>query len=117
MSDSKTGFSVFFLWFAWAISVIASLLFLIDLISEGIPDVMKGKSVFSITYLPFLIIAMAGCFLSFFKQKPGAIMMIVGGVAIDVVWYLHGGQANFGMMVVFGLPYIFPGILLLLVKK
>lgn len=117
MSESNSGFSVFFLWFAWAISVIASALFVVYLVGEGIPDLMHGKAKELIPFLPFLILAIVGCLVSFFRQKAGAIMMIVGGVAIEVVLYIQNGQANFGMMMVYGLPYILPGILFLLVKK
>ena len=117
MSESNNSFSVFFLWFAWAISTIASVLFTIYLVNEGIPDVMHGKAKEFVPYLPFLIIAIVGCAVSFFKQKAGGIMMLIGGVAIEVVLYIQQGSANFGMMMVYGLPYILPGILFLLVKK
>lgn len=117
MSESKENLSVFLHWFAWAISLIASLLFIIFLAGEGIPDLLKGKARELIPYLPFLLVAIAGSILSLFKRKPGAIMMIAGGVIIDIIIYLHGGSAMFGIMVVYGVPYIFPGLLLLLVRK
>jgi hypothetical protein len=116
MSESKESLSVFLHWFAWAISIVASLFFIFFLVTEGIPDVVKGKDPKLVPYLPFLVAAIIGCFLSLFKRKPGAITMIIAGLAIDVVLYLQGGRASFGIMVVYGLPYIFPGILLL-VKK
>lgn len=117
MSESNNSFFVFFHWFAWAISVLASILFVVYLVGEGIPDISHGKAKELIPVLPFLIIAIAGCLVSFFRQKAGGIMMLIGGVAIEVVLYIQHGQANFGMMMVYGLPYILPGILFLLVKK
>jgi len=117
MSESKGSLSLFIIWFSMAISVIASVLFLIFLVGEGIPDMLRGKAKELVAFLPFLLLAMAGCGLSFFKPKPGAIMMIVGAVAIDVVLYLQAGRAQFGIMVVYGLPYIFPGLALLFYKK
>jgi hypothetical protein len=117
MSDSRPNMSVFFHWFAWTMSVTASVFFLIFLVGEGFSDIVRGKAKELIPYLPFLLLSISGCALSFFKRKAGAILMIVGGVAIDVILYFQGGQANFRVMVLYGLPYIFPGILLLLFRK
>ena len=117
MSESKESLSVFLHWFSWAISLLASVFFLIYLVTEDIPNLVKGNAKEIIPYLPFLILAILGCFLSLVKRKPGAIMMIVGGIAIVVILYIQGGSAKFGEMVVYGLPYIFPGIILLLFKK
>jgi hypothetical protein len=117
MSESKPGFSIFFVWFSMTISVVASVLILISLFTQGIQDIVQGKDKEFAQYLPFLLLAIAGSVLSFFKRKPGATMMIIGGVAVEIVLYIQSGMANFGMMVVYGVPYIFPGIVLLLVKK
>jgi len=117
MDDKKRILPTFLHWFSWAMAVGASLFFLIFLIGEGIPDVLRGKAKDLIYFLPFLIIAITGCTLSFFKQKPGAILMLVGGIGIVITLYLQGGIAQFGIMVVYGLPYIFPGSILLLIKE
>lgn len=117
MSESKASFSIFFHWFAWTMSGLASIFLIFFLIGEGIPDILKGKSKELIPYLPFLIMAISGCILSFFKRKQGALLMIAGALAIDLILFLQGGKFNVRLMLVYGLPYIFPGLLLLLYKR
>ena len=117
MSDSKSGFGVFFHYFAWTMSGLASVFLIFFLVGEGIPDILKGKSKELLPYLPFLIMAIGGCVLSFFKRKPGALLMIAGALAIDLILFLQGGKSNVRMMLVYAIPYAFPGLLLLLYKK
>lgn len=117
MSESKENLSVFLHWFAWTISLVASMFFISYLVTEGVPDLLKGKAKDLLPYLPFLVLAILGTIISLFKRKPGAVMMIIGGLAIDVILYFHGGRARFGEMVVYAVPYIFPGLVLILVRK
>ena len=57
MSESKESLSVFLHWFSWTISLVASIFFISHLVTEGIPDLLKGKAKDMIPYLPFLIVA------------------------------------------------------------
>lgn len=117
MEDNTRTLPTFLHWFSWALAGVASLFFLVFLIGEGIPDIVRGAAKDLVFFLPFLVIAIAGCIISFFKQKFGAILMLIGGIGIDIILYLQGGSAQFGIMVVYGLPYIFPGGVFLFIKK
>jgi hypothetical protein len=117
MGDKTSTLPTFLHWFSWTLSGAASLFFLFFLIGEGIPDILRGAAKELLFFLPFLLMAIAGCFISFFKQKFGAILMLIGGIGTASVLYFQGGSANFGVMVVYGLPYIFPGGVFLFVKR
>jgi hypothetical protein len=117
MEDNTRALPTFLHWFSWALAGTASLLFIIFLIGEGIPDILKGTHKDLIFLLPFLMMAITGCIISFFKQKLGAVLMVIGGVGMIVITYLQGGSAQFGMMVVYGFPYIFPGGVLLYLRE
>lgn len=117
MRDKNRYLPTFLHWFSWTISLTASSFFLVDMIREGIPDLMSGKDVGIKYILLILLLAIAGCLVSLFKQKVGAIMMLAGGVLLIAILYLQVGIAGFGMMVVYGLSYIFPALVLILLKK
>ena len=117
MSHKNSSLPTFLHWFSWTISVASSAFFLVFMIGEGIPDMLAGKDKGLKYILSFLLLAIVGCLLSFFKRKAGASMMLAGGAMLVVVLYLQGGMSNFGMMVVYGLPFIFPGSIFLLTKK
>jgi hypothetical protein len=104
-------------WFSWTISLLASVFFVIFLLNEGIPDIMKGKGKELIAFVPWLILAIIGCGLSFFRIRPGAIAMITGGIAMVIVIAVQSGMRDFGIMVVYGTPYILPGLFFLLVRN
>jgi hypothetical protein len=113
----REGLTTFAHWFGWTISVVASIFFLYFLIGEGIPDLLKGKNIEEMKYfLPFLLLAIIGCFLSFFKIKSGGLMMLTGGIGMVVYFYIKSGLSDFSMMVVYGIPYILAGFLFLVVK-
>jgi hypothetical protein len=111
------GLSTFTHWFAWTLSVIASTFFIYYLIGDTIPDLIKGKNINELFFLPFLLMAIIGSFLSFFRLKAGAILMLIGGIGMVVNLYLKSGMNDFGMMVVYGLPYILPAFLFIVVRK
>jgi hypothetical protein len=87
------------------------------LLGEDIPALIKNPNADALYFLPWLGLAIIGSIISFFRRKPGAIIMLVGGVAMVFVLYLQEGLADFPMMVVYGLPYILSSFLLLVVKK
>jgi ABC-type amino acid transport system permease subunit len=109
--------ATFMHWFAWTLSIAASAFFLIFLIGEDIPALIKNPNSEFIYFLPWLIVAIAGSLISLFHRKTGAIMMLIGGIAMVTYFYFQSGLAEFSMMVVYGLPYIVGGFLLWVVKK
>jgi hypothetical protein len=117
MKEVKNNLPTFIHWFSWTISVVASVFFIIILVEDDIPAILGGKGQELITHIPWLILAITGCFVSFFRIKPGAILMLAGGTAMVIVIAIQSGMAAFGMMVVYGIPYILPGLFFLLVRN
>ena len=109
------GLATFTHWFAWTLSLVASVFFLFFEIGD-IPELLKGDGKEVYFFLPSLVLAVAGCFTSFFKIKTGSILMLIGGIAMALYFYLSSGLREFGLMVVYGLPYILAGFLLWVVK-
>ena len=109
------GLTTFTQWFAWTLSVVASIFFLYFLFGDVVPNIVNGKGLNELKF--FVLLAISGCFLSFFRLKPGGLMMLIGAIGMITYFYIMSGLKDFGMMVVYGLPYILAGLLFLLVKK
>ncbi len=117
MSGYRDNFTSFFHWFAWSIACIASIFFAIFVIGEGVHDIIKGKGGDLVLFLPGLLLAIIGCIVSFFRKIPGGIMMLIGGIIMVVTLYFQGGSNDYRMMMIYGFPYIFPGILFIFVRR
>ncbi len=110
------GLSTFTHWFAWTLSMVASAFFLYYLISEDIPSLVKNPDPKMMAIVPWLVLAMTGTIVSFFKRIIGAILMLVGGIALIITLYVQSGLFEFPMMLGYGIPYLLGGFLLLIVK-
>ena len=117
MTVLKDGLSTFMHWFAWAISIGASVLFMIYVFGEEIPRIVVGRNSSLLFFLPWLFIAVIGCIVSFFKQTIGALMMLAGGIGMAVTLYLHGGSSQARMMIVYSGPYILAAFLIIAMRK
>jgi hypothetical protein len=109
--------STFTHWFALTMALIASVFFGFFLFGEDIPALMKGQNIEIFWFIPGLLIAMTGTFCTFWKKTTGAILMIAGAIAMALYFYFLSGWKDANMMIAYGLPYILPGFLLLVVKK
>lgn len=99
---------------AQTVGVVACLFFLLFIIGEGVPDILKGNGNGLITFLPFILVPVAGFILTWFKEMAGAIVLTAGGVAPMVYFFIKGDTA---MAMVYGLPFIVTGVLFLLHLK
>jgi hypothetical protein len=93
-------------WSARIISILISAFLLLFFIGEGIPNIQNGHAAELIPFLPWLGMAVIGTVLIWFHEKTGAILMIVGAIAMAL--YLKNGL----MFMVYSLPYLLSGILL-----
>jgi hypothetical protein len=109
--------STFSHWLAWSMALVASVFFGFFLFSEDIPAVLNGHNLEMVWFIPCLLIAMAGAICSLWKRIPGGILLLAGGIGMVVFYYFNGGWKEANMMMAYGLPYILPGFLLLIVKK
>ena len=99
---------------AQTVGVVVCLFFLLFIIGEGVPDILKGNGKGLIGFLPFILVPVAGFILTWFKELPGAILLTAGGVALMVYFFIQGDSA---MAIVYGLPFIITGVLFLLHLK
>lgn len=90
-----------------------SVFFLFFLISEGFSGFLEGK--FSALFIVILmLLAILGYILSFKKHGVGAWVMIVSSIIMGIYLLLIGGFAEWKMSLIFTLPYLFIGFILLL---
>jgi hypothetical protein len=109
--------STFTHWFAWAMALVASIFFGFFLFSEDIPGLIKGQNIEILWFIPWLFLGMIGTVWSIFKRVTGGMLMLIGGIGMVIYFYFLSGWKDADMMIAYGLPYILPGFLLLLVKK
>lgn len=118
MEIFQKGIVSFFYLLAWTVSILASLFFLIFILGEGaIQDMLSGKAEELSTFIPWLLVAILGCVVSFFKKTIGGILMVLGGFAMIINFYMRTQWQEIGMMVAYGLPYIVAGFIFILLRK
>jgi len=90
---------------------LASVFFLFFLIGEGIADLIEGKTAV-IPILLMMLFAVAGFALAFRKPRIGSLIMVAGGIVMAVYLLLLGGVSEIKMSLIYGLPFILPGLIL-----
>jgi len=104
-------------WFGWTLALVASIFFFIfdflDWLSKFAGNPLQNENWFYVS----MLIAIAGVLVSFFRRMPGAMLMMAGGLGMVVFYYITSGWSDAALMIVYGLPYILPAFLLLIVKK
>ena len=89
--------------------------FLLFVIGEGIPDIIKGEGAELIPFLPFILLPIAGYIVTWFKEWPGTIIMLAGGIILMTYFFV---RVDIKIALVYGLPFIVSGGLFLLhIKK
>jgi hypothetical protein len=117
MSAQKNGFATFFQWFAWTISLGASVFFIIYYVDSEVSKILAGKSKELLPFLACLLVAVIGCVLSFARKTSGALLMFTGAIGMAAYLYLHGGLSELRMMIVYCGPYILAAFLLLVTRR
>jgi hypothetical protein len=88
----------------------ASAFFLFFLISDGVADIFEGKySVIPI--LIMMIFTVIGYIWAISKPKLGSLIMISGGVVMALYLIMLGGIVGIKMALIYGLPFIIPGLI------
>jgi len=94
----------------------ASAFFLFFLISDGVADLFSGK--FSvIPILIMMIFTVIGYIWAISKPKLGSLIMISGGVVMAIYLIMLGGIIGIKMALIYGLPFIIPGLIFYFVSK
>lgn len=117
MSTEKKTTTTFFYWFAWVLSLAASVVFLTFEVREWIVNSFAGKADASLIFIVLLMTAIVGSIVAIFRKITGGWLMLAGGTGLVIFFGLHGGIKVFGMMVVYGLPFVIPGIFFVLIRK
>lgn len=94
----------------------ASAFFLFFLISEGVGSLIAGK-IGIIPILIMMLISIGGFVWSVIKPVPGPLIMISGGLLMAIYLLFIGGISEYKMALIYGLPFILPGILLHFTSK
>jgi len=80
-------------------------------------DVWHDHNLSFIPFVIILLVAIFGSVYSIFKAIHGGILMVAGGIGIVVYYSFQGGLKDFPFMVLYGFPYIIPGVFLIFVRK
>lgn len=95
-------------WVTRVIGFISCAFFTAFFVGEG------GLTEFNIVLLPtiFMIgIAILGYIISWFSEKSGGILMIIGGVAQGIYLLLLGGLSDIDAALIYALPFCVPGLI------
>jgi len=88
----------------------ASVFFTLFLIAEGGADLFEGKTSV-IPIMLMMIFTVFGYIHSIRKPGPGSQIMIAGGVIMAVYLLFLGGIDEIKMSLIYGLPFIIPGLI------
>lgn len=89
--------------------------FMLFIIGEGIPDIIKGNGAELIPFLPFVLLPIAGYIITWFKEWQGAAVMVTGAILL-LVYFLVKGDIKAGL--IYFIPFFISGALFFLhIKK
>ena len=88
--------------------------FILFIIGEGIPDIIKGNRNELIFFLPLLLLPIAGYLVTWFNEKYGVAIMIAGAVIL-LGYFL--GKGSVGAALIYSIPFFVSGGLFLLHLK
>lgn len=94
----------------------ASAFFLFFLISDGVGDLIDGK-LSVIPILIMMIFTVIGYFWALSKPRQGSLIMISGGAVMAIYLIFLGGIVGIKMAMIYGLPFIIPGLIFYFVAK
>ncbi len=91
--------------------MVVCLFFVLFVIREEMPLIAKEEGNAVLGFLPFILLPVIGYIISWFKELPGTMIMIAGGVILMVYFLM---QHNLNMALAYGLPFMIVGGLYLL---
>lgn len=94
----------------------ASAFFTFFLISEGGAKLIDGKSEV-LPIMCMMTVAVGGYVWAISKPRKGSLLMITGGIIMAVYLLFLGGMDEIKMSLIYGLPFIIPGIIFYFTAK
>ncbi len=113
MSDNKRIVKVV----ALIIGGLALLFFGAFIFGEGLPDFKEIEDPQLKTMLLLMAFAAFGYFFSFFKPKEGGMVLTFAGLVLGLNMLYHDGGDDFIPSLIYGLPFLIPGVLLWWIGK
>jgi len=109
---SKTGSLI--AWIARAVGLVAIIFFLVFFVAKGYPFLRDelGLEAASVGFMIFS--AVVGYIVGWFSELVGGIILVVGGGILAIYLMFLGGSYGLEGGMVYGLPFIVPGILFLI---
>lgn len=95
---------------ALILGLLVSVFYTFYLIFQAVADVAEGKTAV-IPLLLLMIASVAGYIWAVTAPLKGAMLMIAGGLAMAIYLLFMGGIGEIGMALIFGMPFIIPGLL------
>ena len=103
-------------FFALILGLLASVIFIVFLMGEGGYDLIQGK-IRVIPIMLMMLFSVAGFFWAVTNPSRGSLIMISGGLIMMTYLLILGGIGEISMALIFGLPFIIPGILFNYISK
>ena len=87
------------------------LFLLLFVLGQGLPANLKGEENGWTIFIPLVLLPVIGFIISWFKELPGVVIMIAGGIVLMAYFLI---QQDLTMALVYGLPFMIVGSLFLL---
>ncbi len=117
MNASVSKVAIFLRWLARAVGLVSVVFFLVYFVSTGfgfLRDELKLEAS-SVSFMIFS--ASVGYIVAWFSELIGGIILVVGGGILAIYLMFLGGWYGLEGGMIYGLPFLFPGILFLLADK
>lgn len=96
---------------AQTIGMAVCLFFLFFIMGQGLPANLKGEENGWAIFIPLILLPVMGFILSWFKELPGVLLMLAGGIVLLVYFFVN---KDLNLALVYGLPFMLVGSLFLL---
>ncbi len=103
-------------WFGRLVGFVSSVVFLFFFIGEGVSEGidLHSPDMQLLTFAILLFLSVSGCVVALFKERAGGIMQLAGGCLMAVYHFVDRGMKDADMALIFGLPFIFSGVVCLI---
>lgn len=101
---------------AMLLAFLSSAFFMLFLIGEGITDLFDG-ALQVIPIMLMILFTVSGFFLAFKRSKQGGLILTAGGFIMMIYLLIMGGSNALYAAMIYGLPFIIPGLMLIFSSK
>jgi hypothetical protein len=95
---------------AQSAGLVACIFILFFVVGKGVPETLKNEENEWVPFLPFLVLAVTGYIITWYKEFAGTLMMAAGGIIL-LIFFIAKGDTAMGL--VYGLPFMLAGTIFL----